>query len=433
MAFTRAIRQKVFLKIAITGPSGSGKTYSALQLAFGLGKRIAFLDTENGSGNLYDFLGPYDIDDIHAPFTVAKYITGINNAVAGGYDVVIIDSLTHAWAADGGLLAQKDARDQRGGNSFSNWGDITKLYEQFKSSILQSPIHVIATMRSKQDYVLETDARGKSTPKKVGLAPVMREGIEYEFTTVFDVDMAHTAATSKDRTGLFTDEIARIEPGHGHRLQAWLEGGAAPAPAGQVVEAPANMREAREYVRQPYDAPVQRKAEEERRNGVERQISALRRSLELKQDAWQEWLSENFNGLKTTADMDIETLSRVLSTLTEFAEALDAPGTHADETPAPESAAPESAAPTLTPAQQHKDLRGAISDILKGLQPKTRDGWQKRFQSHYPTSNMAKLSLEDVEEMANALRAGVWPYEDEFAAKAEGADPFASEPGKAQV
>lgn len=217
--------------MAITGPSGSGKTYSALRLAFGLtnNESIAVIDTENGSASLYAHLGNYDVLDIAAPFTVQKYTDAIREAVSAGYDVVAIDSLSHVWAAEGGLLAQKDAKDARGGNSYTNWGEITKMYEQLKSAILQSPIHVIATMRSKQDYVIETDARGKSSPRKVGLAPVQREGFEYEFTTVFDVDMTHTAATSKDRTGLFTDEVSQITEGHGQRIKAWLDGGAEPA------------------------------------------------------------------------------------------------------------------------------------------------------------------------------------------------------------
>lgn len=232
--FVKAQRQRVHIKLAVTGPSGSGKTYSALRLAFGLaGKagRVAFVDTENGSGSLYADLGDYDVMEITAPFTAQKYIAAINDAVAAGYETLIIDSLSHVWAGDGGLLDQKSARDARGGNSFSNWADVTKLHEQLKSALLQSPIHLIATMRSKQDYVLEQGQNGKQTPRKVGLAPIQRDGMEYEFTTVFDVDMSHTAATSKDRTGLFTDEVSQITEQHGQRLKGWLAGGAAQVPA----------------------------------------------------------------------------------------------------------------------------------------------------------------------------------------------------------
>ena len=168
--------------------------------------------------------------EIESPFTVQKYIRRHSRRRSqAGYDVLIMDSLSHVWAGDGGLLDQKSAKDSRGGSGFSNWADISKVYEQFKTALLQSPLHIIGTMRSKQDYVIEQGGNGKQTPRKVGLAPIQREGFEYEFTTVFDVDMSHTAATSKDRTGLFTDEIRQITEEHGRRLADWLAGGAAPA------------------------------------------------------------------------------------------------------------------------------------------------------------------------------------------------------------
>lgn len=234
MQFQRAERKKSFIKVAITGPSGSGKTYSALRLAFGLGRKVAFIDTENGSGSLYADLGEYDTLDLTAPFTVASYEQAIRGAVSAGYDVLIVDSLTHAWAGEGGLLAQKEALDARGGNSYTNWATITKQHEAFKSALLQAPIHILATMRSKQDYVLEADQRGKTTPRKVGLAPIQRDGMEYEFTTVFDVAMDHTAIASKDRTGLFDALSAKLTEDHGRAILRWLEGGAVspePAPA----------------------------------------------------------------------------------------------------------------------------------------------------------------------------------------------------------
>lgn len=242
--FVKAQRQRVFLKVAVTGPSGSGKTYSSLRLGFGLaGKdgKVAFVDTENGSGSLYADLGSYDVMQITVPYTAQKYIAAIKDAVAAGYQVVIIDSLSHAWAGEGGILDQKTARDARGGNSFSNWAEASKPHEMLKNAVLHEPIHVIATMRSKQDYVMEQGQGGKQTPRKVGLAPIQREGMEYEFTTVFDVDMTHTAATSKDRTGLFTDEIGQMTEGHGERLRKWLSGGVEPQavrPAAPASPAP---------------------------------------------------------------------------------------------------------------------------------------------------------------------------------------------------
>lgn len=220
MAFQRAERKRAWMKMALTGPSGSGKTYSALRLAFGLGKRVAVIDTENGSASLYADLGQYDVLEISPPFTVPKYREAIAEALAGGYDVLIIDSLTHAWAGEGGLLAQKEALDSRGGNQYTNWASITKLHEAFKASILQAPIHVVATMRSKTEYVVEQDQRGKSTPRKVGLAPIQRDGMEYEFTTVLDIALDHTAIPSKDRTGLFDGLNAVLTQEHGKTVAA---------------------------------------------------------------------------------------------------------------------------------------------------------------------------------------------------------------------
>jgi hypothetical protein len=230
-AFTRAARRRAFIKIALTGPSGSGKTYSALQLAFGLGARVALLDTENGSGSLYADLGAYDTAELRAPFTVASYEQAIREAAAAGYDVLIIDSLSHAWAGEGGLLAQKEALDARGGNSFTNWATITKQHEALKSALLQAPIHVIATMRSKTEYVVDQSDGRKATPRKVGLAPIQRDGMEYEFTTVFDLAADHTAIAGKDRTGLFAGLNAKLTPDHGRALASWLDAApVAPAP-----------------------------------------------------------------------------------------------------------------------------------------------------------------------------------------------------------
>lgn len=254
--FTRAVREKVALKVALTGPSGSGKTYSGLQLAFGLadGGRVAVLDTENGSANLYADLGVYDTVTLRPPYTAARYMEIIQAAQREGYSVLLIDSLTHLWAGDGGLLAQKEAKDARGGNSYTNWAEITRFFEQFKSAMLQSPMHVIATIRSKQDYVVETNTYGKQAPRKVGLAPIMRDGIEYEFTTVFDIDMSHMAAASKDRTKLFDSRSFVMTPAVGRELVDWLATGATPA---QVTREELNAAIENEVAERPSYQPRQ--------------------------------------------------------------------------------------------------------------------------------------------------------------------------------
>lgn len=227
--FKKAERKQAFLKIALTGPSGSGKTYSSLQLAFGLGQRVALIDTESGSASLYADLGEYDTLEISPPFTVKKYVDAIAMAVKQKYDVLIIDSLSHAWAGEGGLLAQKESLDSRGGNSFANWASITKQHERMKAAILQAPIHTIVTMRSKQQFVL-VERNGKQVPQKVGMAPIQRDGIEYDFTIVLDIGMSHQAHSSKDRTGLFNDTIAKLTPAHGRMMKEWLAEESVPQP-----------------------------------------------------------------------------------------------------------------------------------------------------------------------------------------------------------
>lgn len=221
MQFKKAERVTRPLKLAITGPSGSGKTLSSLKLASGIGGKIAVIDTENSSASLYSDRYDFDTVTLSPPYTTAKYIEAMRLASDNGYFVVIIDSISHAWAGDGGLLSQKESADSRGGNQYTNWAPITKQQEAFKSFILNYPNHLICTMRSKQDYVMSDNGKGKQAPIKVGLAPVQREGMEYEFDTVFDVAMNHEAQTSKDRTGLFDGQTMVIDETTGAKIMEW--------------------------------------------------------------------------------------------------------------------------------------------------------------------------------------------------------------------
>lgn len=221
----KAERRKAKLRLGIAAPSGAGKTYGALQLAFGLGGKIGLIDTEHGSGDLYANLGDYDIIPLTAPYEVGKYLAAIKAFEDAGYTTIIIDSLSHAWAGDGGLLDKQGKMADRGTNSFAAWRTITPEHNSLVDAMLKSPAHIIATMRSKQDYVLETNDKGKQMPKKVGLAPVQREGMEYEFTVMMDVDISHVATSSKDRTGLFDGKFFKLTPEIGKQLHGWLETG----------------------------------------------------------------------------------------------------------------------------------------------------------------------------------------------------------------
>jgi hypothetical protein len=199
MKLQTAARKRAKIKMALQGPSGAGKTYSALLIANGLHgswDKVAVVCTENGSSELYSHLGPYQVLQLHAPFSPERYIDAITLCEQSGMEVVIIDSITHEWE---NLL---DYHASMQGNSFTNWGKVTPRHNAFVQKILQSPLHIICTMRTKQDYILN-EKNGKMVPEKVGLKSVQRDGLDYEMTLVFDLDMKNNAVASKDRTGLF--------------------------------------------------------------------------------------------------------------------------------------------------------------------------------------------------------------------------------------
>jgi hypothetical protein len=225
--FRKATKAQAKLRMAITGPSGSGKTYTALSVGTPLG-RIAVIDTERGSASKYADLFEFDVLEL-TEYNPRNYIEAIRAACASGYDVLVIDSLSHAWSGQGGVLELVDraAKRSQSQNSFAAWRDVTPLHNQLVDTILGSPIHIIATMRSKTEYVLERDERGRTTPRKVGLAPVQRDGMEYEFDVVAEMDMDNNMIISKSRIVALTGGIVNRPDGQfGELLKAWLSDGA---------------------------------------------------------------------------------------------------------------------------------------------------------------------------------------------------------------
>lgn len=225
----KAERRKAKLRLALIGPTGSGKTMSALRMAFGLGGKIGLIDTEHGSGDLYADIGDYDVISLEPPYTVPKYREAIHAFEDAAYDVIIVDSLTHAWAGEGGLLdkqGQLEKDTTRFKNSFQTWREITPEHNKLVEELIGSPSHVIATLRVKTEYVMERNDRGKMEPRKIGLAPIFRDGIEYEFTLCMDVDADHYAKASKDRTTIFEGWRDQITEETGRRLKEWLDSGA---------------------------------------------------------------------------------------------------------------------------------------------------------------------------------------------------------------
>lgn len=228
MEFRKAQRKQVKLKIGISAPSGAGKTYSALLIAHGIcddWSKIALIDTENGSGELYSNLGGYDVATITPPFTPQKYIDTIKEAEMAGYKVLIIDSLSHAWTGEGGLLDMQDkaVKASKSGNSYTAWREVTPEHNRLVDTILQSDLDIIVTTRAKAEYVI-TDDNGKKGYKKIGLAPVFRDGLEYELTTFFDMTQEHIATASKDRTGMFEKSFVPTEE-TGKMFNQWRNSG----------------------------------------------------------------------------------------------------------------------------------------------------------------------------------------------------------------
>lgn len=227
MAFVKATKAKAKGRIGLCGPAGAGKTYTALKLASGLGDKVAVIDTEHGSASKYADEFDFDVLELTS-FHPQNYIDGIKEAEKAGYDVLIIDSLSHAWMGKDGILEQVDrtTAKQKTANSFTAWKDVTPIHNQLVEAMLSSKLHLIATMRSKMEYVLVTDERGKKVPQKVGMAPVQREGMEYEFDIVGDMDFDNSLIISKTRCKALAGEVIK-KPGleTAQVIKDWLTDG----------------------------------------------------------------------------------------------------------------------------------------------------------------------------------------------------------------
>lgn len=234
MTFQKAVKHEAKLRLAIAGPSGSGKTFTSLAIATALanGGKIALVDTEHGSASKYADLFEFDVLELTAPFHPKRFVEAITEAGKVGYSVIILDSLTHAWSGPGGLLEIVDeiAARTRSANTFAAWKDATPIQNGLVEGIVAAPLHLIATMRSKQEYILTQDERGKQVPRKVGMAPQQRDGFEYEFDVFIDMDIDNTGIVQKTRCPALTGGVFK-KPGAdvADILLKWLQG--APATA----------------------------------------------------------------------------------------------------------------------------------------------------------------------------------------------------------
>jgi len=228
--FERAVKSQAKLRLALFGPSGSGKTYTSLRLAAGIGGSVALIDTERRSASKYADRFEFDVLDLEER-DINSYVGAIASAAGGGYNVLIIDSLTHAWQE---LLAEveKIARAKYSGNTWSAWSEGTPMQMKLVNALLDFPGHIIATMRTKTEWLTQKDDRsGKMRPVRVGLAPQQGKGIEYEFDLLMELTADHMCTVIKDRSGQFQDVIIEM-PGEelGKELAEWLDQGEAPKP-----------------------------------------------------------------------------------------------------------------------------------------------------------------------------------------------------------
>jgi len=241
ITFQKATKQQLKGRIAFAAPTGAGKTYTSLEVAAAFGGRCVLVDTEAGSGNVYADQFDYDYFRFDPPYDPQRLVDVLKAAEAEGYTTVIIDSLSHFWEGEGGTLDIADAAGKRsGGNSFAGWKTATPILRHLVDVMLGLDAHVIVTMRSKMEYVLqEQESRSGRTvqvPTKVGMAPVMRNGIEYEFTLVGDLDLDHRITITKSRCSVLADQM--IQPGRAKDMAEtflnWLESGEAIVTRDQV-------------------------------------------------------------------------------------------------------------------------------------------------------------------------------------------------------
>ena len=223
----KASKKQAKIRLGLSAVSGGGKTFGAILIAKGLCgdlSKVAIIDTENGSADLYAHLGDYNVLSLAPPFTPEKYIAAIKECEAAGMEVIIVDSISHEWDGKGGCL---EIYDQLGGK-YQDWAKITPRHQAFIQSILQAKCHMITTVRRKQDYEMTKGDDGRLKIEKGGLKEITRDGFEYELTANLEIDQRHNVTASKDRTGLFMGKPSFvITEATGELIKAWCEDGEA--------------------------------------------------------------------------------------------------------------------------------------------------------------------------------------------------------------
>jgi len=221
MAFHKAERKKGKLRLMIYGGPGFGKTFSSILIASGMGNNIGLIGTERGSEELYGDIASYQVSNITPPYDPQKFIEELNDAEKQKFDVVIIDSFSHAWMGEGGVLDIHNAFSKSQKNPFSAWKDATPFQNKLMDRILSYPGHIICCVRAKTGYTVGNDNK---ITKKTTLDPIQRPGTEYEFRIVFEMSDDHYATAVKD-IGIFGSTPFVPTKETGKKILDWLETG----------------------------------------------------------------------------------------------------------------------------------------------------------------------------------------------------------------
>lgn len=228
--FRKATKTQSRLRLSIAGPAGSGKTFTSLKLATEMGGKIAVIDTERGSASKYSDQFEFDVlelDDFHPE----RYVEAMEAAEKAGYEILIIDSTTHEWNGKNGILELHEAaiQRQRTKNSYTAWADVTPLHTRFIDAILGSRCHIIASVRSKTEYVQDKNDKGQTEVRKVGMASIQREGMDYEYDIQMEMSVDHVGVITKTRCAALDGKVFK-KPGRelAETLKAWLSDGAVP-------------------------------------------------------------------------------------------------------------------------------------------------------------------------------------------------------------
>lgn len=363
----KASRKQAKIKIGLAGPSGSGKTYSALQLAYGLvgsWDKIALIDTENGSGDLYSHFGEYSVVPFTPPYSPERFMEAIDACMQAGAEVIVMDSISPEWDGKGGIL---DIADKMGGD-FKNWAKITPRHRAFLDKILNTDCHFVCTLRKKTDYQMTKDKDGKTKVEKVGLKEIQRDGTDYEFTVILDIDHNHNAQTSKDRTGIFEGFFDRVSAETGRLIREWCESGAPDRVDAGTVEI---IREL--FLDFELDAPKQ--AEILARYGAaaiedltEKNGRVLRVSLEARQKAKRELEAAN-----ATAQAAAGQPSAAPASAEEnFDEWLESPPKDAEPATKLEPLSPEELKTKVAEIAQQKGKRPIQQQLAPNAKPHSR-------------------------------------------------------------